>query len=284
MTALNKVELKERERKTWSSAADGWRRRDDLMRKGTAPVTDRMLELACLASGGRLLDIASGTGEPAISAAQIVGNEGQVIGLDLVDDMLCVARDKADQAGLRNIEFRCEDAEQFNMAAGDFDAVTIRWGLMFMPEPGVCLQRAHNVLRKDGRIVIACWAVPERNPFISLLMQVLDNYIEIPTPPPGTPGIFSLADPDRLHDLIVSAGFKNFEIEELEIDALEIEDGKAYWDTMSDLAAPVMVLIEQLANYERERYICEVIEKANAFKTGDTLIMKGSTWIASAVR
>lgn len=284
MTALNKAELKERERKTWSAAAEGWRRRDDLLRKGTEPVTNRMLELSGLSSGDRLLDIASGTGEPAISAARIVGDEGHVIGIDLVEDMLMVAQDKADQAGLGNIEFRCEDGETFDLAADSVDAVTIRWGLMFMPEPDACLRRAHNVLRKDGHIVIACWAAPERNPFISLLMQVLVNYMDVPTPPPGAPGIFSIADPTRLRDLINAAGFKNIDIEELEIDAIEVEDGQAYWETMSDLAAPVMVLVEQLTDDARERYINEVIDKANSFKTGKTLIMKGSTWIASAVR
>ncbi|MDQ6987610.1 MAG: class I SAM-dependent methyltransferase, partial [Mariprofundaceae bacterium] len=88
MTTPNTCELKERERRNWALAAEGWRRRDALLRKGAAPVTERILELAGITSGSKLLDIASGTGEPALSAAQIVGASGKVVGSDLVDAML----------------------------------------------------------------------------------------------------------------------------------------------------------------------------------------------------
>lgn len=284
MNVLTNVELKEREHKTWTAAAAGWRRRDELLRKGAAPVTDRMLELAGLSVGDRLLDIASGTGEPAIAAARIVGENGQVTGTDLSDAMLSVAREKAEQAGLENIKFVCVDGEELSSPPKSFDAVTIRWGLMFMPDPGACLQRAHKVLKDDGRIVVACWATPEQNPFVALLIQVLRNYMEVPTPPPNTPNIFSFADPDRLRRLMLSSDFRNFEIESIEFDVIEVEDGKAYWDTISDLAAPIMTLVEKLTGDTRERYIHEVIEKANALKVGKTLRMKGTTWVASAIR
>ena len=130
MAASDKSELKERERNNWRSDAEGWRRRDELLRKGAASVTKRMLELSGISPGSRLLDIASGTGEPAISAAQIVGESGRVIGTDLAEEMLAVAREKILQTGLGNIEFHCIDAETLDFAAGSFDAATIRWGLM----------------------------------------------------------------------------------------------------------------------------------------------------------
>ncbi|HFQ13429.1 MAG TPA: methyltransferase domain-containing protein, partial [Gammaproteobacteria bacterium] len=199
MTELRSSELKERERCNWAQAAEGWRRRHALLKKGAAPVTQRMLELCGIGSGHRLLDIASGTGEPAISAARIVGDSGRVIGTDLVEEMLAVARENAESEHLANIDFHCCDAEMLELAAGSFDAVTIRWGLMFMPEPEACLVAAHRALKQDGRICVACWGAPERNPFVGLLMQALSHYMEVPAPPPGTPGIFALADPDRLH-------------------------------------------------------------------------------------
>ncbi len=282
MTNPSKNELKERERNNWASAAEGWKRRDELLRKGAAPVSDRMLELAEITSGNSLLDIASGTGEPAISAAQIVGESGKVVGTDLVDEMLMVAREKANALNLNNIEFRCIDAETLDYPQGEFDAVTIRWGLMFMPEPENCLLAAHKALKENGRISVACWAAPEKNPFVSVLIKVLNNYMSVPTPPPGTPGIFAFADPDRLQDVMSVAGFKNIKLEELVIDVLEVEDGKAYWDAISDLAAPVMALVRQLDDSVRDNYINEVIKVADAMKQGDTLCMKGVTWIASA--
>ena len=153
-----------------------------------------------------------------------------------------------------------------------------------MPDPDACLAAAHSVLKKDGRMVLACWAAPERNPFVGLLMQVLSNYMELPNPPPGTPGIFSFADPDRLRAVMSSAGFRNIKLEEVVMDVVEVEDGRAYWEVMSDLAAPVMALVRQLEESARDDFIREVIDKADALKTGETLRMKGTTWIASAER
>ncbi|MFV2057425.1 MAG: class I SAM-dependent methyltransferase [Thiohalomonadales bacterium] len=279
---MDKVALKERERNTWTYAAEGWRRQDEMLRKGAAPATDRMLVLAGLASGERVLDIASGTGEPAISAAHIVGSGGQVIGIDLVDEMLSVAREKAEAAQLKNIEFIHMDGEALANLPGKFDVVTMRWGLMFMPDPGACLRRAHSAMQTGGRLVLACWAAPEKNPFVSLLMKILAKYTEIPKPPVGTPGIFAMADPDRLRDVVITAGFTDFRIEALELDVIEVADGAAYWQSISDLAAPVMVLVNELSAEDRECYINEVIEAANALKEGDSLKMKGTTWIASA--
>ncbi|GBE07150.1 ubiquinone/menaquinone biosynthesis C-methyltransferase UbiE [bacterium BMS3Abin11] len=284
MESPDKSELKERERSNWTSAAEGWRRRDELLRKGGEPVTERMLELSGISSGSRLLDIASGTGEPAISAAQIVGESGKVIGTDLVDEMLAVAREKIGKMNLGNIEFHCIDAETLDFTTGSFDAVTIRWGLMFMPEPQACLAAAHKALKQNGHISLACWAAPEKNPFVGVLIKTLSKYMDIPAPPPGTPGIFAFSDSERLQDVLTSAGFRNIVLEEMAIDVIEVDDGRAYWEAISDLAAPVMALVRQLEESVRSDYIDEVIKVADAMKQGETLRMRGTTWIVSAVK
>jgi len=282
MNTLDSDDLKERERKAWTSVADGWKRRDDLLTRGAAPVTQRMLELAGISTGHRVLDIASGVGEPSISAARHVGDTGTVIGTDLVDGMLNHARIKAVQAGLNNIEYHCIDGETLDFEPASFDAVTCRWGLMFMPEPENCLKLVNNVMKDSARLAVACWAAPEKNPFVGVLMKTLGKYMDLPKPPPGTPGIFALADPDRLKDVIAESGFRDIELEELEIDVLEVEDGQAYWDAISDLAAPVMMLVNQLDDETRAAYISDVVQAADALKQGTTLCMRGTTWLASA--
>ncbi len=282
MTDTSHHDLKQRERSAWASVADGWQRQDALLRKGAAPVTARMLELAGITAGSHVLDIASGTGEPAISAAQRAGASGKVIGIDLTEEMLAYARHKASEAGVTNIEFHCADGETLDYAADSFDAVTIRWGLMFMPAPGDCLKLAHDVMKQQGRIAIACWSEAEKNPFVSLLIKTLEKYMEVPKPPAGTPGIFSMADPDRLQNIIATAGFRKIELEELQINVIEVDDGSAYWEAISDLAAPVMTLVNQLNNETRQAYIEDVIQTAEHCKQGDTLCMRGTTWLASA--
>ena len=82
------ADLKEREHKTWTGVAPGWRKHDEFLVRAAHPVTQRMLDLLHLAPGMRVLDIACGTGEPAIPAAERVEPGGQVVGTDFVEEML----------------------------------------------------------------------------------------------------------------------------------------------------------------------------------------------------
>ncbi len=284
MSSAESVASKAREHDSWMSVAEGWHRRDALLRKGGAPVTEWMLARTAIADGHQVLDIASGTGEPAISAAHLVGDNGRVTGTDLVEEMLVFAREKARQAGLANIEFNCSDGEALDFEAETFDAVTIRWGLMFMPEPGVCLASVHNLMKQGGRISIACWSDPEKNPFISLLTKTLGKYMDLPQPPPGAPGIFAFADPERLRAVIEAAGFRDIVLQELEVDFIEVDSGRAYWEAMSDMAAPVMQFVNQMDSATRSWFIDDVITSADALKQDGVLRMRGTTWVASAVK
>jgi ubiquinone/menaquinone biosynthesis C-methylase UbiE len=284
MSSTDSVVIKQREHDNWMSVAEGWHRRDELLRKGAAPVSEWMLARAGIAEGHRVLDIASGTGEPAISAARLVGDKGRVTGTDLVEEMLVFAREKAQQAGLANIEFNCSDGEALQYDPESFDAVTIRWGLMFMPEPEVCLTSVFELMKQGGRISIACWSDPDKNPFISLLTKTLGKYMDLPKPVPGAPGIFAFADPERLRDVIQAAGFRDIELQEMEIDFIELDSGRAYWEAMSDMAAPVMQFVNQMDSATRSWFVDDVISSADALKQDGVVRMRGTTWVASAVK
>lgn len=278
------ADLKASERRAWASVAAGWQRRDELLKRGAAPVTEKLIELARITAAHHVLDIASGVGEPSLSIAKRVGSNGRVIGTDLTDEMLEYARSKAAQQGIDHVEYHCVDGETLDFPAASFDAVTCRWGLMFMPDPVACLRLAHGVMKDGARLAVACWDTPDKNPFVSLLIQVLSQHMDVPRPAPGTPGIFALADPQRLQEVLEAAGFRNVELASVTIDVVEVEDGRAYWEAMSDLAAPVMTLVNQLDPNTRERYINDVITAADAMKQGDTLRMRGTTWVAAAQR
>src|SRR3972149_6037630 len=98
--------IKEQQREQWARAAAGWRKHDERFRRVTAPVTQRLLEMAAIAPGQTILDIASGTGEPALPAAELVGPGGRVVLTDQAPEMLAVAREMAQTRGLTNVEFR----------------------------------------------------------------------------------------------------------------------------------------------------------------------------------
>ncbi len=277
-------EIRERERRTWGQVAEGWRRNDQRLRESAGPVTARMLDLASLSEGRRVLDIASGTGEPAIPAAERVGRAGRVIGIDLVEDMLAVARDKARRQGLANLEFHCLDAEALPFEPSSFDAATIRWGLMFMPDPLACLRQVHRLLIDGGRLVVSCWAEPERNPFFTHAMSILMNHMDVPQPPPGAPGVFAFADPARLVASLREAGFRDVRIEEMQIDMIVADSGEEYWQVLQDLAGPIVLLMQQMDEDSRAAFVREVIDSAEALRQGGVLRMAGVTWIAHGTK
>src|SRR3972149_6888933 len=177
--------IKREQLEQWGRAAASWRKHDERLRQVTAPVSRRLLELAGISAGMRVLDIASGTGEPALPAAEIVGPEGRVVLTDQSEEMLAVAREKAEARGLMNVEFRVADGEQLEAKEGEFDAVLCRWGIMFMPEPARCLRQARAALKPGGRIALAVWGPPERNPFFVLPMAILMKYAYVPPHPAG---------------------------------------------------------------------------------------------------
>jgi len=276
--------IKQREHATWTATAPGWRKHDGLISTGVAPVAERMLELAGVGMGTRLLDLASGTGEPALTAAKRVGGTGFVLGTDLVDDMLAFAREKAQRDGLSNVEFRCVDAEALVVEADSFDALTCRWGIMFMPDPVAALRRARNSLREGGRVTVATWAEPARNPFAALPLSIIREYIDVPAPLPNAPGIFAFADPTRLRATLEQAGFSEIELEELSVDMVEVDSGPAYWEVMSDLAGPITALIRQLPEDTQAEVVRKIGEAAEGLRKGDKVVVGGVTWIASARR
>jgi ubiquinone/menaquinone biosynthesis C-methylase UbiE len=142
----------------WAQSAEFWRQNDEMEARLTRPVSERMLDMARVSTGMRVLDVACGRGEPAVPAAHWVGPHGWVLGVDLVEGMLQAARERASREGLKNIEFRVGDAEALEVGEKSFDVATLRWGLMYMHAPERALEAVHRALKPGGALVIASWA------------------------------------------------------------------------------------------------------------------------------
>src|SRR5215831_3538513 len=119
----------------WSAVAQGWRRRWTTFEQGAQPLSDRLVELARIAPEQRVLDVATGIGEPALTAARRVGPAGSVMAIDQAPQMLAVARERIEAAGVENIEFVEGDAETLVFEPASFDAVVSRWGMLFFQDP-----------------------------------------------------------------------------------------------------------------------------------------------------
>jgi len=278
---MNKTEAKDKQHKSWTLVAPGWGKYDPLTSAWCAPVTDRMMALAAIREGSRVLDIACGAGEPALTVAEKVGPTGSVLATDFVEEMVGFARAKAEALQLKNVEFRCVDGEALDTADGAFDAVTMRWGLMFMPDPVACMQRVHAALRPGGKAVVCTWTEAANNPFVTVPLGVLKRHMDVPQPPAGAPGIFALASPDRLRGIFADAGFHDVAIEQLSVTMADFDTGVEYDTFIRELAGPVASLFVQLPAETQEIVKKEIARDAEAFSAQPgRVLLHGITNIA----
>jgi SAM-dependent methyltransferase len=278
---LQAAHAKELQLQSWTGVAAGWKKHDTSFTKSAAGVSDKMLDAARVGPGMRVLDIASGVGEPALAAAQRVGPGGFVLGTDFVEPMLAFAREKAAAAGLRNVEFRCVDGEKLDDAPDSFDAVTCRWGIIFMPDAGACLRNAHQVLRPGGRLSVACWAGPELNPWAAVAAGILMRLAGVPKPPPGAPGVFAYADPTRLQSALADAGFKNIAIDSVDVPMIDFDTFEEYWTWAGEFVGPVASMLNKLTPEQKVTAEAEVRAAVAKLSPGGRTVLGGTTWVAS---
>ena len=199
--------------------------------------------------------------------------------------VLAVAREKAQTRGLNNVEFRQVDGEEMDVETSSFDAVTCRWGIMFMPEPVRCLRQAHDALKPGGRIALSVWGPPERNPSFVLPAVILRKHLQGPPPDLAAPGgVFSLADRGRLASKLAEAGFRDVQIDDLELPIAVFDSGEEYWRFIREVAAPVAAFLAQLPAAEQETVGQEIATAAAAGDPNGRVSLNGYTLLGSAVK
>ena len=236
------TEYKSAQRQDWSNAAAGWKQWWETMERGAQVVSDRLVELAEIQPGQRVLDVATGIGEPAVTAARRVGPTGRVVATDQAPQMLAIARERAATLGLTQMEFREVDAEALDFPERTFDAVLSRWGLMFLPALPGALARMHRILVPGGRLAAAVWGPPPKVPLISVAMGTVREQVQAPPPPPGMPGPFSLADVTILEQALREAGFSDVRTERLTV-TFEWSSPEDYTRFHQAIAAPIIAIV-----------------------------------------
>jgi SAM-dependent methyltransferase len=201
--------IRRQQRSIWDAVSAGWQRWGRQFERGGVVVTAHLIELAALTPGQSVLDVGSGTGEPALSAARAVGPTGRVVGVDLSPAMVAAARAAA--RGQSNVEFVADDVERVALPPGSFDAALARWSLMFAADRVELLRAVAALLRPGGVLAAAVWAEPPRVPAIGLGFRVIGRELGLEPPPPG-PGPFTMADSRVVAAELARAGFDAVEI------------------------------------------------------------------------
>jgi ubiquinone/menaquinone biosynthesis C-methylase UbiE len=226
----------------WQGAAAGWRTWYEVLEAGGSVVSHRLVELARIGPGDTALDVGTGYGEPALTAARAVAPTGRVLGADIAGGMLDFARERARGAGLANVEFREADAEHLVCDDESFDAVLSRQGLQFLADVPGALRRFHRFLRPGGRIACAVWGSPGTVQFAFPVPLILEE-LHLPAPPAGRPGIFALADGDRLARLASAAGFRDVKVGTVTA-VYETASAQQMTRWLRDVAPPIVKLLD----------------------------------------
>lgn len=195
------------------NAGHSWVSNQILLDRQIGPHGVLAMEKANPVQGESILDVGCGCGATTIDLSARVGPKGHVTGLDVSGPMLTRARARAVEEGLSNIEFIHADAQAFKFQSSCHDLVFSRFGVMFFADPAVAFRNFVDSLIVGGRVVFVCWQKPERNPWITVPVRAASEFIEFAAPPAiDAPGMFSLADPDRLRKLLTNAGLCELEL------------------------------------------------------------------------
>ncbi|MDQ3740847.1 MAG: class I SAM-dependent methyltransferase, partial [Actinomycetota bacterium] len=212
----------------------------------------------------RVLELAAGAGDVGLRAAEAVGPQGRVLCTDFAAPMVDLVRERADAAGLHQVEARVMDALEPDAGEESFDAILCRLGFMLMPDPAKAVGAARGLLAPEGRLVLAVWASGEENPWLSAVFEATMSTLGAPPPEPGTPGPFALADRDRLRSLLEDAGFTDVRVEDVDGERT-YDSPAAWWQDMTEGEGPMSALMKHLQPEQLEAIRERASGRAEAF-------------------
>ena len=259
---------RQQSRAAWGAVAPGWYAQREELWQASRPVSEWMVRRLDPQPGDTVLELAAGLADTGLMGARLVGEAGRVIVTDFTPEMVAAARRRAEELGVQNAEFRVLDAERMDLETDSVDGVLCRWAYMLMIDPAAALAETRRVLRLGGRLAFSVWAARERNPALSLASTVLVELGHIAPPDPEAPGAFVMADPGRVRELVVGAGFAEPEIEEVSF-RLPFADQDAYWRYLTETSASASPVLRALLPEEQETVREQVHEAARPFQSGE---------------
>jgi len=281
--SFDAAKYKNAQREQWNQDGAAWRRWTPTLERWYGEATRRMLDLARIQPGQRILDVAAGAGEPALSAAERVGPGGYVLATDISEGIIELALQVAQERGLEQIETRRMDGEKLDLTDGSFDAVLCRLGLMYMPHPVTALREWRRALKPGGRVAVAVFSTPDRNSWGALPASLIRGRAQLPPPVPGQPGPFSLGGAGVLEDMFHEAGFADAEVH-----AVPVPHGAAssaeYVRVAREAFGGFNAMMAHLPAQERESVWDEVEGAMRSFESPGGFEVPGECLVAAATK
>lgn len=258
-------------------AAEKWKTKSAAMGQS---VTDALVEYAQPAPGMQVLDLASGSGEPAISLASRVGRHGHVTALDLSADLLEIAAKRARARELNNFTTQQADAHSLPFPDDSFDLATSRFGVMFFRDPGLAFRELRRVLRPAARACFLAWG-PFDQPYWQSMMGVVHRHVGGPLLQPGGPDPFRFAAPGSLSEILRSAGYNAVEEETKTLPWTWPGPVEEVWAQAQAVAVPFRPMLERVPEDQWPQIHAEVHAAVRPYSDGEKIAFGASVVLAS---
>jgi len=246
------------------------------------PFGNRLLTAAALEPGERVLDVGCGNGAVSLEAARAVNPGGKVTGLDLSAPMLEVARRRAKEEGIE-ADFVKGDAQTHSFDR-QFDAIVSRFGVMFFDDPRAAFANLAKAVAPGGRLCFVCWQEMFANEWIAVPSMAMVAHVGIPElPEPGAPGPFALADPERITNLLGSAGWSEVTVEG-HTDGMRM--GRDPDDVVAFMLSDEMGrrLVEGRDPDTVRAGISAALEALQPYATPEGVVLSGACWLVTACK
>jgi ubiquinone/menaquinone biosynthesis C-methylase UbiE len=265
-TQFDSFKYKNTTREQWQKAAEAWYRWSPTLNQWLGKATERMLEMAGITTGLRVLDIAAGAGEQSMTAAKKVGPSGYVLATDISSNILEFAKQMAQQAGVNNIETQVMDGENLTLEDETFDAVISRVGLIYFPDQQQALKEMLRVLKRRGKVAAIVYSTADKNGFFSIPVSIIRKRANLPPPLAGQPGPFSLGAEGILEKEFKQAGFVHVKVERMD-SPLRLPSAKECVRFEKESFGALHQMLSSLSDQEKESVWQEIEEELTKFET-----------------
>ena len=265
----------------WNTGAgETWAELQTLLDRQISPLGLQAMRALGLTAGEQVLDIGCGCGQTSLQLAERVGPSGHVLGVDISQPMLEVARRRAAEAAAGSVAFRQADAQAADLGAGAFDVVYSRFGVMFFADPPAAFANIRTALKPGGRMAFVCWRSPAENPLMVAPMVAAMPFLPpMPPPDPLEPGPFAFADSERVRSILGQAGFADIAVEPF--DALVGAGGLEDSLSVAFRIGPLGRVLREHPD-RREAVVDAVRAALTPYVTDDGLKMAAAVWIVTA--
>lgn len=261
-----------------------WRKWHDKSVHFWSELTRAQLAVAQLAPGQRVLDLASGTGDPALAVAAAVRPTGHVVVSDLAPQMLDMARENAARAGLANLSYEVVDAHAMPHADASFDRVTCRLGVMFFWDCPRALAEIRRVLKPGGVASFVVWGPIEKNDYMRATTGAFNKRQPLPPPAPGAPHPARFGAPGSLSAELRAAGFSAVGEESLIVPLRWPGTPEELWTRQYEISAPLRPYFNSFSPEARTEAIKETIASFTALYDGREVVAKTAIVVATATK